>query len=167
MNPGSATQSHADFSAYLALAREVAERYGRPGCAPGLDRTDLVQEATVAMLSALPLYDAGEHGSQSGYLVRCIQSHLSRLSGRQRSRTARLQPLSAREAPLADPRPGPAELAERQDLWRRADEVLTDRQRAVLAYQAAGWSTAEIAGLLGVSQAAVRGLRRAAIARLR
>src|SRR5262249_42456741 len=76
----------------LALARLVVRRYACPP--PGLSRADLVQEALVPMLEALPRYDRVIYGDLSAYLYLRARGRLFRLTRQIQRRAAREQPLS-------------------------------------------------------------------------
>lgn len=129
---------------------------------PGLSSEDLVQEAIAAALEAVAEYDPAEHASLDRFIAGRVRRRLLAVC-----RLARLQSAGRLVCPVIDPSPGPAELAERSDLWGMSACLLSPRQDLVLARTASGYSDREIAAELGVTGGAVRKARQRAICILR
>lgn len=129
--------------AHLALARRLARRYH----CPGHTAEDLQQEAVLVILKALPVHRP-EMGPVEAYLNVCVRSHLSRLVAADRRRDAGRQPL---DDMYADPEPGPAEQAQR-------NEALTAARRSAILRRVLGGDPLT---------AAERALKQRAVARLR
>src|SRR5262245_46914349 len=107
-----------------SLARKVARRYRYPP--PGIGRDDLVQEAELAILSALPRYDPATCGDLPAYLYMRARGRLSALLRKAQRRAAREVQLAV-DVP-APPRPEePEELPPMPDL-----RCLSGRQQDVI-----------------------------------
>src|SRR5262245_20985594 len=109
------------------LARLVVRRYACPP--PGLSRADLVQEALLALLEALPRYDPATCGEAGAYLYLRARARLFRLARQTQQRAARERPLLL-DLPAPPPPPPPHQLPDLDSLPRT--------QRAVLELTRAG-----------------------------
>jgi RNA polymerase sigma factor (sigma-70 family) len=143
---------------HVTLARRLSRRYH----CPGLDADDLTQEAVLAVLAALPLYEP-RHGEASAYLAVSISRRLNRLIERDLNR-------AERESELADvhsdPSPSPQDVAIAHEAHERIT-LLPEQQARVLELGAMGYPVAEIVAETGLSTAAVWQARSRGIAEVR
>lgn len=73
-HPGRAARREAAICAFLPLARRLARRYAHGG----VDRQDLVQVATVALIGAVDRYDPGQGRNFHAFAVPTIRGELKR-----------------------------------------------------------------------------------------
>lgn len=146
-----------DDRAATELVRRLAPSASRIvhglGATPAA-REDLVQEALVALIRALPRFE-GRSGVESYLYGICV-----RLVRHQRRGTARfLRALERLVATPSDPveaAPDPAETDERARAVARLLDRLPQKRREVLVlYEMEGKSAAEIAGILEIPEATV------------
>lgn len=149
----------------LAETRPALVRFVRGLCAPGTV-DDVVQETCLALLLALPSY--ADRGHRFTTFAFAVALNKARDAHREAARSPR--PVAA-VPDVPDPYPGPEETAERRvDAAYLAGLLgrLPAASREVVRLRVgAGLSAAETAGVLGMSEGAVRVAQHRALRRLR
>jgi RNA polymerase sigma factor (sigma-70 family) len=138
----------ADLERVLTDFRPILGRVAAMYAPPGSDRDDLMQEISLALLSALPRY-RGESSLRT-YVLRVAHNCGVRRIARRRTGGAPLD-----ESDHASPTPGPEREAQaRQEVERLAAAVreLPLGARQVLVLTLEGLSQREIADVLGVEE---------------
>lgn len=157
----------------LAAAHRLVVRYGRARLGTGgvVAAEDLAQDVCLAVLRVLPHYvDRGR--PFTAYVHRIAVNRMNDLHrAALRAPVDALGDVADRFDEPVDPAPGPDTTALQRELGgdlRAALERLPAGQREVLVLRVAlGYSTAEVAELLGVTPGSVRITQHRALARLR
>ncbi|MFO0889026.1 MAG: sigma-70 family RNA polymerase sigma factor [Isosphaeraceae bacterium] len=172
----------ADLEPYRDYLRLLARLELHPQLRARIDPSDLVQQTLLHAVQALDQFRGGGQPALLAWLRQILARNLAmavrdhyrgkRDVGRERSLQAALDRSSARmEAWLADDRPGPGAVAERNEqLLRmaRAVAALPAPQRdAVTLHFLQGLSVAEVGIQIGKTQGAAAGLIRRGMQRLR
>jgi RNA polymerase sigma-70 factor (ECF subfamily) len=108
---------------------------------------DVLQEAYVKAFRALPRFKGA---SALGTWLYRITYNACLDDLRRRPAVASVTYDPARAARIADPRPGPADVVERDDLAAALDRLPTDQRAAVMLVDAYGLDYADAAEVLGV-----------------
>jgi RNA polymerase sigma-70 factor (ECF subfamily) len=175
------TEPAADFAALLGQARrgdraalgELAQRYEPrlrvvarvllgPALRPYLDSVDLVQSVHRSLLVGLrdDRFDIATPDNLLALALTMVRRKAAR-HWRRHQRQRRLDRRDADDLPslltsLSSPGPDPARAAQLADAVRHLCADLDETDRRLLELRLQGYSTAEIAAELGVSDAAVR-----------
>jgi RNA polymerase sigma-70 factor (ECF subfamily) len=167
------------FREYLCLLARAHVPAGRQA---RIEASDIVQQTLLEAYEQRAEFRGNTDGELAAWLKQLLVHNLAdalranhrakRDVRRERSLEAAIEDSFCRaEAWLAGPDPSPSEAAMRvEQLLRLAEEIaeLPDEQRdAVVLHHLQGWSLAELAGHLQRSEAAVAGLLRRGLKKLR
>jgi RNA polymerase sigma factor (sigma-70 family) len=148
---------------YEPKVRLVARVLLGPALRPYLDSLDLVQSVHHSLLAGLrrQQFDVSTPDQLLALAVtlvrRKVATHWRRLRRQQRlSHGAAADSLPDLLTGLSSPQPDPARQAQFRDQVRQLCDNLDETERRVLSLRLEGYSTAEIAGDLGISNIALR-----------
>jgi RNA polymerase sigma-70 factor (ECF subfamily) len=132
---------------------------------------DVTSETFYAMVDGIASTRAQDESSFTAWLLGIARHHVARHYRRQRARPETSLPLTEDNHPLAiAEEDDPQAVAAIRERWREivnALQSLTEEQRVVVVYRCVlGYSTTEVAEMLGKPENAVRGLQFRALASL-
>jgi len=131
---------------------------------PGLEKDDLLQEAFMALFSAIETYDSGKGASFSTYAIACINNRLadsvrtvSNMGNRPLNESLPLPETDDGPEFVSDESPEEAAILKEEysRVRERMTDILTELEREALLLYSVGYSYAEIAERMNTTSKSV------------